>query len=706
MAIDIYSLCPGGSGKKIKFCCSDFLGELQKIDRMLEGEQYVGCLSHIQQLESQRSDRACLMAIKGMLLRSLDKLDEAAANAERFVELHPDNPTALAEMAIVTSALQGGKAAVPGLQKAIAASADGFQNRLIDALSVVGNSLLVEGYWQACRAIWQLLLVLTHDKYTMNFLVELALADDVPILFKEDPKLPEAPEDAPWKAELQEIKGIAYKTAQWAKAADRLSALAGQYPREPILWRFLAILRGWLADAAGSAEAFRKYAALDVPADDAVEAEAAAMLLSDDPFGDLTDVLTATWTVRDPERLRIQLTSDNRVWRVNFNPSDYADEDNPPPLEVLLLLDRPRLDSADNLSWEIVPCVMGQVMLFGRQTDREARLEIGQVRAADMPRVKAALAEIAGDAMDPQPVETNEGRASETYDMLERKWVLPPGVTSPRIESITLDYLRHAVLESWPQLKLGALDGKTPREAAAEPAFRVRLEAAVMLLQLHNASMGRADCCDQLLRDLSLPESAPIDPRQTPVAELPLARLRRVAIEHCSDEDLLSIYNHAVSYNIIEVMRKSALAIIERPSMASREERLRSYQLLARITTDYDRAVEYLDAGRKEAEAQGESSGLWDVLELSVQFRRADGQAVARLIQHIQRQHIEEPGVSEIFTRLLMQYGLIRPDGTPVGPRRRTAATAPAVDASDAAPSKLWTPEDQQPAGKSKLWVP
>ena len=53
MSIDAYSLCPGGTGKKIKFCCGDFLPELQKIDRMFEGEQYLACLQHIDRLLAQ-----------------------------------------------------------------------------------------------------------------------------------------------------------------------------------------------------------------------------------------------------------------------------------------------------------------------------------------------------------------------------------------------------------------------------------------------------------------------------------------------------------------------------------------------------------------------------------------------------------------------------------------------------------------------------
>ena len=50
MPIDAYSPCPCGSGKKIKFCCKDLLGDLQKIERMLEGEQYMACLAHIERL--------------------------------------------------------------------------------------------------------------------------------------------------------------------------------------------------------------------------------------------------------------------------------------------------------------------------------------------------------------------------------------------------------------------------------------------------------------------------------------------------------------------------------------------------------------------------------------------------------------------------------------------------------------------------------
>ena len=47
MPIDPYASCPGGTGKKIKFCCSDLLTELDKVQRMLEGEQRAGCFEKL-----------------------------------------------------------------------------------------------------------------------------------------------------------------------------------------------------------------------------------------------------------------------------------------------------------------------------------------------------------------------------------------------------------------------------------------------------------------------------------------------------------------------------------------------------------------------------------------------------------------------------------------------------------------------------------
>ena len=109
MAIDAYSLCPAGTGKKIKFCCPDLISDLDKIERMIEGEQYVACLHHIDQLEKKDQYRACLMAAKSELLRITDQLDAARSYVAEFLQRFPENPTAWAESALLAMMDEGGR---------------------------------------------------------------------------------------------------------------------------------------------------------------------------------------------------------------------------------------------------------------------------------------------------------------------------------------------------------------------------------------------------------------------------------------------------------------------------------------------------------------------------------------------------------------------------------------------------------------------
>ena len=57
MAIDSYAPCPGGTGKKIKFCCSDLVGDLEQLDRLIEGDQITAALD--QALEELRPHHLC-----------------------------------------------------------------------------------------------------------------------------------------------------------------------------------------------------------------------------------------------------------------------------------------------------------------------------------------------------------------------------------------------------------------------------------------------------------------------------------------------------------------------------------------------------------------------------------------------------------------------------------------------------------------------
>ncbi len=710
MAIDAYSPCPGGTGKKIKFCCADFVGELEKIDRMVEGEQYLACLQTIDQLLDKEPGRRrpCLMATKGLLLRMTAQDEAAKAHAAEFLAAHPDNQIALAEAAILAID-EDARQALGLLQGALKASGGKISLRTYEAMGLVGAALLDEHYWLAGRALLQLQVAVSDEhEEAVRMLLTLNHATDIPLLLRDDPPLAPCPEEAPWRQRyLEATKSVGF--GDWATAAGRLAALADDVPDSPVLWRTLATLRGWLADNDGCIQALHTCAALyardESRLEEAVECEATAMLLAEDPLGDRLDVLELVWIVKDVEKLQEAMLSSPRLQAIPFDPAEFADDQSPPPKAAFLVLDRPAPAADQPFSLATAPRLSAQVLLYGRQTDREARLEVAGVAADEAPALKQLFAELAGEAVEPDSTEKVVDHSSASQRLLRPGWRQPRDLTPPQLDDLFAQHVREALLERWPNLRLRVFGGRSPREAAGEERYRVPVLAAILVLEFWSQHLADPFDFNQLRSQLGLPQLGPVDPQQQPVASLPLVRLARLAPQGLSDQDLSLAFRRAVAFAIRSALGKFAQAIIERPSFSGKVEQLSAYNSLARTAADLDKALEYAQQGRAAAEAVKQSSASWDLLELSLRFGRREGHEALRLIEHIQRQHIEEPGVAETLGHMLMDVGLLRPDGSPAF-APHPAAPEFAAEPPAAEPTKLWTPDSETGGSGGKLWTP
>ena len=81
MAIDSYAPCPGGTGKKIKFCCSELVGDLEQLDRLVEGDQISAALDQVKRLAEKHPGKACLLATQTKLELASKQFTEAAGTA-------------------------------------------------------------------------------------------------------------------------------------------------------------------------------------------------------------------------------------------------------------------------------------------------------------------------------------------------------------------------------------------------------------------------------------------------------------------------------------------------------------------------------------------------------------------------------------------------------------------------------------------------
>ncbi len=710
MPLDAYSYCPGGTGKKIKFCCPDLLKDHQKLEGMIQGGQLQAALNHLDRLEEKNPGRACLMAQRSTLLYLMDRFEEAQAAAARFVEKHPSNPLALAETAIVTAIEQGGRAAIPWLQRTMEAVDAIVPVRVWEMLLIVGQGLLREGEFLAARAVLRHALMLQSDAHHIaDLLGQMLQSEKLPVWFKVEAFSHQCPEHAPWKAKFDEAVQAAVR-GRWSVAERLFLSLAAQADKQPLVWRNVAAIRGWLADREGCIKALQKYSRLDVPLEDAVEAAANAMFLSDDALGDQVERSSLTYPIVDVEQFQTVVASCRQFHPLALDPTTFADGDAPPPRAVYMLLDaNPPSDDSPIESADL-PLPLCQVAYFGKETDREARLQLFPVLAIEEPFIERLLHQLLFGLLGPLAERRVIDRSSRTRELIAKTPWFAADLPSDRLRAAKRRYHEQALLQKWPHHPLGILDGKTPQEAAKEPKYRVPLLAAILLIEFWLQSDGDDFDGNRLRAQLGLPTVDPIDPEQVDPTTLPVSRLSRVQEEKLPLEKLQWAFERAVTFYHRPAIRKFGQAMLRHPEFTDSRTRADTFSILAQVEEDVDRRLAYIDEGRKLMESLGESSARWDLMELFARLHHGDTEEIVRLVQHLMTEHIREPGVAAAVRNVLVSLGVITPEGKLANRTEASARAEPALAVpheADAAPGKIWTPGGESASeNKPKLWTP
>ena len=616
MAIDRYSVCPCGSGKKLKFCCSDLAGELDQLEQMIKGEQFSAALTQVENLEKKHPNRECLLAAQTQLLRVLGRREEAARVVKQFCDAFPNNPIALAESTI--QMVMEGKTldAVPEVHRAIGACETVFYSQIYESMAILSEALGRNGQYRVARALLQFMGAVSEgDSRPMEMLSAMYQSRTWPLLTKDDPALVEGPEGVEW-AKTFTTTMDSIKRGRWLDGEKQLTELAEKVDH-PALWRNLAIVRNWLGDRASTAEAWHRVAET-AEGEEAVEAEAIAMLESDDPLGDQFDSLLATFTIKDADELVAALSMSKQAVQVP-TPREPAHENDVPPKAVFWVLDRPRLEKAEGTTGETMPRILGQARLFGRQTDREARLEMLGVSPKNVGSLQEFFDDLAADQFEGDPETKVLVQVSASRDLFDCPWFPPQDMKPDQMKEIDREHFENALLEAWPEEPLGVLDGKTPAEAVDDPALRRKVAAAILVMQSWSEMAGRQFDYNRLRSELNLPTADPIDPEGIDVMNFPPVRLTRLEAEKMSDETLRTAFHRAVLVMAHEAIRRFGETLLSRPSI---EENDRQFILITLVRFDStEKAFDWIEEGRNGVAEKGGSDVQWDLIELKKRLR-------------------------------------------------------------------------------------
>jgi tetratricopeptide (TPR) repeat protein len=712
MALNPYALCPCGSGKKLKFCCSDLAPDIEKVQKMIAGDQPHAALKHVEKLLEKQPDRASLLDLKANLELSMHEFEAARETIAHYLAKHPKNPAAHAQRAVLLAATKSGLAAVGPLQDALELLENDMPLRVFEAIGAVGHALLLGGELIAARGHLLLYAAIApdNDNLGLELLFRMNLQSGLPLLMREYLLLHDAPTDAPWKVEFDHAMKASGR-GQWRAAEGIFTSLRDKVGAEPAIVYNLAVVRGWLGNVESFANGLHEFARLSVPEHQAIEAEALAQLVDPNLVDPTLETLRIAFAVQDEDAVSERLANDKRVESYPLDESKLA-EDAPRPRSTHILLDRPVPAASPELKRPEIPHVLGFLSFYGKRTDREAQLELTTDRDDDFGRVKSLLADVAGEALGDILEEEVVAEKSLTEETLSWRWRLPPGTPTDQRRRLVAEERRDAIFERWTAAPRAALEGQSPQQASGNVELRIPLLASALIIEQAAVEPSELELFDKLREQLGLPPYDKIDPQMVDVDKVSIVRIPHLDLTKLTDAELKKLLQRSTMHggNLATLMVAGEL--VSRTTHDPETDLTFAFQQLVQLEPDLAKAQEWVERAREWSKSKNRSVAPWALLDLEIAIQRGDSARAQNILDEIRSNHINEPGIAEATYQMLYAAGLISPRAsrgvpTPLAmPASRTDGSQP-----PASRSGLWTPGgnddlEVQAESKSAIWTP
>ncbi|MGL4594174.1 MAG: tetratricopeptide repeat protein [Thermoguttaceae bacterium] len=725
MSIDPYALCPGGHTKKIRFCCSDIIKEIEQIERLLGSNQGAACLSLIESLEKTHPDRACLVAAKLAVLRTENRLDEAFPLAESFYKREPENPVAASEYAIVLTAKDK-------MQEALSVVIDAFErvpkgtaySTLLEATLQLGAVFLMRGLViPACGLGNQLKRFPSVQEQANKLLTQATSLVELPLMLRDMMFEYDCPDSFPGRDIFEDaLESLTF--LRWKEGLAKLELLIPNADKWPTLWWNIAIVRFWLLRNDEGCEALRLFAKMpNTPLEDAVDAESIRLFLLPNPLGDETRILKIEYPITDPDRAQEIMLSAPIFQHMTLDTQMFREQNVPPPRIGANLLDKPFVDESIPLSLETISSLRAACFLFGKETDRAARLELINVVEDQKADIEHELRSLFGDIIQ-EAVRTDALMSVSRSQLLSQyrfKYSSQREIKPEEIENLERDYYNVKFIDKWCKLPLGLLDNRTPSEASSDPNYRIRILAAIQLIEHWINEEAGINFSNALRTRLGLPTRDTIEiPEGSDEEKLQILDQHPVWRWFRFDVSKLPTSALVEGIQIVAIMREPrslsrfAKELLDRPitEMPPEARSLAFSSLIgiARGLGNSEEALEWIQKAKHEAAQTGSIDAEWCLHEIPLRLGLNQIEEAHNVIQDIVTRYKDNQQVMMLLQQMFVQLGLLNPDGTPTLQVQQSAARTRTMNEIDGeSHNKIWTPEgsDAPASGKtSALWTP
>lgn len=711
MAMDVYAPCPCGSGKKLKFCCQNLAEDMDRIYRMVADNQYRQATQHLTRLNQKQPDHPWV--VQTLAIVQIESGDVAAARdlLRPFAERHPELEFATVLHAHVALELDGFEASRPLVARAFQKGIKKHAHQLSGVAIGVAKSQAISGKNLSCRAYLSLALRLSDEERRQDVFLRLLEFDgdrQIPFPLRSAHPLPTITGDDALLAEVQKAQKY-ISVGCWDTAAGIYEKLTTGSPANAELWHAAGLCWGWAGDEAQAATALHRAAELYADESPAVECETIAQVLDCYTESNFSTLELREAEVSEMGRLLTIFDGHPRLQRI---PRDADAEDGMPPSFTLYsVLDRELPAVTDGLSLDNLPRVIGQIALISAEDtdDQKSRLFLRLDEDGTQHSHFELVRDQAGSLAEWGSVSSEKRPFPTAFHAVDFNLQLP-AETPTRVQlQLAAEFRQRYVEQNWKHAPQPALQGKTPVEAAAVPELRVKLLAAVCVLDAILLRGGSELDTDNLLRSLNCEPLPPLklEPGSSLSSLNPL-ELLRLPVEELGDEQLVLIGNRAMLLHHNRFLRRVLKELIQRPQCLERVDANRIFRVLVDLSVTSQRPEEALESIRKAREVPNSSSGggqdlfekewYWDVQELNVRALNPDDPQLEPMVRKFVDFYCRKiPQLRGYMERILKTNGL---------PSAWLNSSILTADSAGMAAGGVWTPEGSQPAAGGKLWVP
>ena len=720
MAADAYTPCPYcvGTDKKKKFCCLAIEPEMAKVARAKQRGNQKAALSTLEKLAEKNPTTPWNQATRASLLLNTGRAAEALEILERVLSAEPENKSVLALHAAASLAAKGYESSRQPLWRAFRKSAQHYPDLVSGVAGAAAGELHARRRYPAAREHLACALRFAAPDRKQELFMRLMEFDgnaEVPYPLRSVHPLTDIEGDGDAVEACAKARRIA-ESGCYGAAADRYAAAAQSLPGNAAVRANVGLCRAFDGDHEAAAGALRKAAEAERNFELAAEYETLAQLLALTEEGGAVDLRERIHAPENVAKLLSDLDAHDRFHRLPAEPDpDVA----APPDAVYELLDRPIPASADGLTAEAVPNVVGELTIFNEAGPQDGAGGAADPRAVlsgfageEWEAAAALVAEIgvpeAGE--EEQPPADSGGRYGLPQELwgLRWRWAFPEGVPLRRRRELESAEWTRRITERWPQTPLSALGGKTPADAAGDAALAKPLAGALYVLDAV-CDRGRYELDLNALRErFELPRIEPTEaPGDAVLNSYSILHLQRVDLSKLDDRQLLTVLNRVLLVHPSRFLRAVLAEALERDSLAEQFDRQRAYHTLgelARDRYDYDEAFDWLERGRTEAKESDdpfEAVFRWDTRELALRLETPDDPELVPLIERLDRYYGPKlPQFRPYLLQILAAHDVTPPVSV------RAAADGPGESDYAASPGGLWTPDAAPAGGAKKLILP